>query len=170
MATILATVVAALAVSACGTDGSGFAGDYEVVSVAKETGACGGVGDPQAIDDSVRWFELADVESSAGPLVGFYVCQGLGECQPDYDLYRSFGQGPDGWVTTVSTAIDPGCTLQYRERALSRVDDTTIQIDDHLYSETDPTLSGDACAIAEAKRRGTTMPCVEQTTTLADER
>lgn len=135
-----------------------------------QTGGCGGVGMQQAITDDVRWFRLADVESDAGQLVGYYACPSLGMCQPDYDLYRSFGKGADGWITTVSTAIDPGCTLQYRERALSRVDDTTIQIDDHLYAETDPSLSGDACSIDEARRRATAMPCTAQTTTLADAR
>jgi hypothetical protein len=159
-----------LALAACGTDASGFVGDYETVTIAKQTGGCGGVGDPQPIPDNVHWFRLDDVDTKAGPLVGYYVCQDLGACQADYDLYRSFGKGSDSWLTTVSTAIDPGCTLQYRERTLSRVDDMTIQIDDVLYSDVDPSLTGDACAIAEAKRRGTSMPCVEQTTSLADAR
>jgi hypothetical protein len=165
----MATIVV-LALAGCGTDASGFAGDYEAVDIAMQTAGCGGAGDPQPIADDARWFRLADVDTAAGPLVGYYVCQDLGACLPDYDLYRSFGRSADGWVTTISTAIDPGCTLQYRDRVLSRVDDMTIQIDDYLYAETDPSLSGEACSIGEAKRRGTTMPCTAQTTTLADER
>lgn len=154
----------------CGDDSSDFDGDYETVSITKQAGGCDGQGVDEPIPDTSQWFRLDLVETEAGALLAYYVCQDVGACLPDYDLYRSFGKGPDGWLTTVATAIEPGCTLQYRERALSSVDDMTIQIDDRLYREVDPTLSGDACAIAEARMRGTAMPCVEQTISIAEQR
>jgi hypothetical protein len=163
-------VAIAILASGCGDDPSGFAGDYETVSTSVQSDGCGGVGTPEMVPDSLHWFRLGDVETDTGMLVGYFQCFDAESCSEMYDLYRSFGGGDDGgWLTTVSTAIDPGCTLQYRERILSRVDDMTIEIDDVLYQEVDPSLSGEACAIAEAKRRGTTMPCVKQTVYLADE-
>ncbi len=157
-------------VAGCGDNSSEFGGDYETVRVTRQTDGCGGVGVEEAVPDNLHWFRLDTVDTEAGKLLGYYVCQDLGACLPEYDLYRSFGQGPDGWLTTVATAIDPGCTLQFRERKLSAVDAATIQIDDLLYREVDPSLSGDACAIEEARMRGTSMPCVEEVVYTAEAR
>jgi hypothetical protein len=154
----------------CGDDSSDFDGAYETVSLTKQVDGCGGQGAEEPIPDTIHWFRLDLVETELGALLAYYACQDLGVCLAEYDLYRSFGKGPDGWLTTVATAIDPGCTLQYRERTLSSIDDTTILIDDRLYREVDPSLSGDACAIEEARMRGTAMPCTEQTLTIAERR
>lgn len=164
---IMRISIAALLATGCGDDPSGFAGDYETLSV--ERGACGEVGTPEAIPDNAHWFRLADTENDAGALVAYYACFDAETCAEVYDLYRSFGRSADGWLTTVATAIDPGCTLQFRERRLVRIDDATIAIEDVLYRDVDPSLSGDACAIEEARRRGTSMPCVEQVVFVADE-
>jgi hypothetical protein len=168
---MIASIAVLVALSACsGAVDSGFSGDYETVDVSKQVGGCGGAGDPQVVGGDVHWFRLADVDDPAGRLVGYFPCQDLGVCADQYNLYLSFGSTGGAWITTVSTAIDPGCTLQYRERTLTRVDDTTIEIDDVLHQDVDPSLSGDACSIAEAKQRGATMPCVAETISLADER
>lgn len=171
MRTIIASLVATVAIVApgCSDDPSGFAGDYETVSTSVQSGSCGGVGTPEMVPDNLHWFRLADVETDKGMLVGYYPCFDAQTCSEMYDLYRSFGGSTEsGWLTTVSTAIDPGCTLQYRERILTRVDDVTIEIDDVVYQDVDPSLSGDACGPPEAKRRGKTMPCIQETVHLAD--
>ena len=147
-----------------------FAGDYETVDVEHQADGCGQPTTPQPIGDDMHWFRLDDVTAATGPLVAYYPCSALGDCVADYDLYRSFGKTGADWMTTISAAFDPGCRLQYRERRLTRVDDTTIETDDLLYAEVDGSLSGDACSIAEAKQRGTSMPCVEETVSLADVR
>lgn len=103
------------------------------------------------------------MDTPAGALVGYFACVDLGACTDVHDLYRSFGKVGARWLTTVSTAIDPGCMLQYRERTLTRVEGAggaTIAIDDWLHQDVDPTLTGEACAIEEARARGTSMPCV----------
>jgi len=163
----LSIAVPILLVAGC-DDGSGYTGDYELVSIV--SGACEVAGGPQPISDEVRWFQLADVETPSGLLVGYFPCVAPGECRAEHDLYRSFGRDGDRWVTTVAVALDPGCTLRYRERTLGRVDDTTIRIDDIAHEELDPGLSGETCAIEEARRRGTSMPCVERTEQRAEVR
>ena len=55
-------------------------------------------------------------------------------------------------MTTIAIALEPGCTLRYRERTLDRLDDASIVIDDVAYEEIDPALTGDACSISEARR------------------
>jgi hypothetical protein len=153
---------------ACTDDGSGFAGDYEMVSWQKQEGACGGTADPQTVPADSMWFRLDDVDLEAGTLVGYYRCFELGACEEVVDLYRSFGVAPEGYVTTVASAIEPPCMLGFRIRLLERVDDTTIRIDETLQREVDMTLSGDACSIEEARARRDSMPCVEQSVWTAE--
>lgn len=168
MAPSIATAACVLALAGCTDGGSGFTGDYETVAIT--TGACDVAGTPDAIPDSDRWFQLADVDTSTGLLVGYFPCVAPGECLADHDLYRSFGRDGDRWLTTIAIALDPGCTLRFRERTLQRTGDATIQIDDVAYEELDPTLAGDSCTISEAKRRGTAMPCVSRTEIFAESR
>ena len=58
---------------------------------------------------------------------------------------------------TVTTAGVPG---PYRDRS----------VDDVAYEELDPSLTGDACSINEARRRGTTMPLSSETELVAEMR
>lgn len=122
------------------------------------TSSAGPVGD----DD--HWFRLGDVDE----LVGYYPCVALGDCRAEHDLYRSFGRTDDAWETTIAIALEPGCTLRYRVRTLDWKDDTRIVIDDVAYEEIDPSLSGDACSISEARRRGTSMPLSTETELVAE--
>lgn len=163
-----ASLAVLLLACACGDDGSGFAGDYEMVALEKQDGACGGTGEAQTVPADAVWFRLEDVEVEAGPLVAYYRCFELGVCEEVLDLYRSFGVAPDGYVTTLASAIEPPCTLGFRRRVLERVDDTTIRIDETLQREVDMSLSGDACSIEEAGARRDTMPCVEQSVWTAE--
>lgn len=141
---------------ACTEDGSGFTGDYETVSSA--IGACDAPGRAEPVIEDEHWFRLSDVDTG----VGYFPCVAPGECRTEHDLYRSFGRDGDRWVTTIAIALEPGCTLRFRERTLDWLDDDHIVIDDIAYEEVDPSLSGEACAISEARRRGTAMPCVQQ--------
>lgn len=169
MTTSIASLLGVFALLAgCTDDSSELAGDYETVSVTRQADGCGGARADEAVPDNLRWFRLSLVDTDAGTLLGYYMCFEPGSCSTDYDAYRSFGTGPDGWLTTIATAIEPGCTLQYRERTLASAGDTTIRIDDLLYRDIDPALSGDACSIEEARMRGTAMPCVEETVYLAE--
>ena len=163
------TIALALAlVAGCDDDGSGFTGDYETIEIS--AGACDAPGAAQPIDDDSRWFQLADVTTPSGVLVGYFPCTGPAMCLADHDLYRSFGRDGERWLTTVAFAHEPGCTLRYRERTLHRDDSATIRIEDLAYEEIDPALTGAACAIAEARRRGTAMPCVQRTVLRAETR
>lgn len=134
--------------------------------MSSTTGACDAPGTVQPVIDDDHWFRLADV----GVLVGYFPCVAPGDCRTEHDLYRSFGNDGERWVTTIAIALEPGCTLRFRERTLDRLDATSIVIDDVAYEEIDPTLSGDACAISEARRRGTSMPCVQRTELVAETR
>jgi hypothetical protein len=156
-------IVASICLAAC-TDGSGFAGDYETVTTTR--GGCDVPGVAEPVIDDAHWFRLGDVEQ----LVGYFPCVAPGECRSEHDLYRSFGHEGEQWITTIAIALEPGCTLRYRERTLDRLDDTSIVIDDVAYEEVDPALSGDACSISEARRRATTMPCVQRVELVAETR
>jgi hypothetical protein len=130
-------------------------------------GTCDAPDVAQPIEDTAHWFQLADVDTETGLLVGYFPCTEPGGCLADHDLYRSFGRDGERWLTTIATALDPGCTLRYRERTLVRIDDTTIEIDDVAYEEIDPSAS---CTMLEARRRGTTMPCVSRSVLTAESR
>jgi hypothetical protein len=147
-------ILASICLAAC-TDGSGFAGDYETV-----TSSAGAVAD----DD--HWFRLDDTDT----LVAYYPCVAPGECRTEHDLYRSFGWADDRWETTIAIALEPGCTLRFRVRTLDWKSDTRIVIDDVAYEEIDPALTGDACSISEARRRGTSMPLASETELVAEMR
>jgi hypothetical protein len=147
-------IVASICLAGC-TDGSGFAGDYETV-----TSSAGPV-----IEDE-HWFRLADVDD----LVGYFPCVAPGECRTEHDLYRSFGREDGRWETTIAIALEPGCTLRFRVRTLDWKDDASIVIDDVAYEEVDPALTGDACSITEARRRGTSMPLASETELVAEAR
>ena len=145
-------IVASICLAGC-VDGSGFAGDYETV-----TSSAGPV-----IDDD-HWFRLGDVNE----LVGYFPCVAPGECRTEHDLYRSFGREDDRWETTIAIALEPGCTLRFRVRTLDWKDDTRIVIEDVAYEEVDPSLTGDACSITEARQRGTSMPLSSETEIVAE--
>ncbi len=164
----IATAACVLALAGCTDGGSGFTGDYETVAIT--TGPCDSAGTPDAIPVSDRWFQLADVDTPTGLLVGYFPCVAPDECLAEHDLYRSFGRDGERWLTTIAFALDPGCTLRFRERTLQRTGDATIQIDDVAYEELDPTLAKDTCTISEAKRRGTAMPCASRTESVAESR
>lgn len=151
-----------LLASACdGIEPSGFAGDYQTVSLAQ--GDCITMGAFQPVPETDTWFRLDDTEIETGPLVAYYPCHELGACNSVIDLYRSFGEAAEGWLTTVASAIQPPCMLGFRKRVLSRADAMTITIVETLQQEVDDTLSGAACSLDEARARRDTMPCVERT-------
>jgi hypothetical protein len=156
--------------SACGDNlvESGFAGDYQMVGWLQQTGGCDDAGIAQPIPETDTWFRLADQELEAGLLVGYFPCHELGSCNSVVDLYRSFGESPQGWLTVISSAIQPPCTLGYRRRTLTRVDAMTIEIDDTLQQAVDDTISGAACSLAEARARRESLPCVEHSVWAAE--
>lgn len=165
------TSIAILALaSACGDNAneSGYAGDYQMVSLRTQQGSCGGAGEPAAVPDTDAWFRLVDQDGATGPLIAYYPCHELGACSTVLDLYRSFGAAPDGWLTVVASAIQPPCMLGYRRRVLSRIDEMTITIDDTLAQQVDDTLSGDACSLDEARARQDVMPCVAESVWTAE--
>lgn len=158
-------LVVLLLASAC-DDGSGFAGDYESTSFA--LGSCGTTQD-EPVPGNDQFFRLADADG----LVAYYPCTAVGRCDALYDLTRSFGAAKDGataWAGYLATAI-PGatCTLTYRVRRLSRGDDG-VHVDTDVYRVADDTLTGSACSQDAAAERGTTMPCVEQSQLVAEDR
>ena len=166
-------VLALVLVGAC-DDGSGFAGDFEAVSFAREQGSCGGARVDEDVPGNDALFRLADVEVPNGMLVGYYACTEIGVCSELYDLARSFGaakEDPSEWAGYLSTAL-PGvtCTLTYRVRTLSRADDGRIQIDTQVFRDTDDTLMSDACNQSVAAERAMTMPCVETSLLVAEDR
>lgn len=168
---IVMIAVAILASSACGDNeasDSGFAGDYMMYSLTHQVGGCGGTGTVVDVPPETTWFRLDDLVVQAGPLVGYYHCETVGECDSLYDLYLSFGQGSDGsWLTVVSASVQPPCTLSYRRHVLTRVDDMQIQITDTLQQQVDDTLTGTACNKDVAKARKDEMPCIDQSIWLA---
>jgi hypothetical protein len=151
------------AVSACGDNlaESGFAGDYQMVAWVQQQGGCDGAGTLQTVPETDTWFRLADEELETGRLVGFFPCHELGSCNAVADLYRSFGDSPEGWSTVITSAIQPPCTLGYRRRTLGRIDALTIEIDETLQQAVDDTISGAACSLDEARARRDSLPCVE---------
>ncbi len=172
----LFTLVASVGVLAAACDdGSGFAGDYEVVSIQDELGSCGGekMDEPVLADD--QFFRLADVDTSNGPLVGYYACVALGNCTDLYDITLSFGPAKDdpaGWAGYISSAIPStgGCQLGYHVRTLSRGSDDKLHIDERVFRMTDDTLIGSDCNFNAAAERGDSMPCDAESTTIAEDR
>jgi hypothetical protein len=159
-------MIAFATLAACAGDDlsdSGYAGDYMTSSLSQQQGACDGQGSAVAVPPETAWFRLDDVMTEAGPFVGYFHCENLGECDTLYDIYKSFGQAPDGsWLTVIAASVQPPCTLSYRRHSLVRVDDIRIQITDTLQQLVDDTLSGTACNKDVAKARKDEMPCVEQ--------
>jgi hypothetical protein len=154
-------------VCAC-DDGSGFVGNYETVTASR--GACGAeVSEPVAPED--QFFRLDDVDASGGVLVAYYACADLERCEDLYDLARSFGRAKDeGWAGYISSAIPSmGCTLTHRIRRLSSTPGG-VQIATEIYRMTDGTLMGADCDQAAASERGSTMPCIETSTLVAEDR
>ncbi len=164
-AALLLTVVCAC------SDGSGFAGDYETVSASR--GACDAnpADEPVAPQDAL--FRLDDVEVTGGLLVAYYACADLTRCEDLYDLARSFGRAKDDdshWAGYVSSAIPSmGCILTHRIRRLT-TSLNGVTITTEVYRMTDGTLMGADCDQAVASERGTTMPCIETSTLVAEDR
>jgi hypothetical protein len=138
--------------------GSGFEGTYETISIAR--GACDATPASDAIAPSDQFFKLADTDE----LVAYYACTDVASCDDLYDLTRSFGE--PRWTGTLATAI-PGatCALTYRVRVLTREDDGI-----HIATRTYRTMEDAPCTSDEARLRGTSMPCVEQSLQIAKER
>lgn len=167
MRALLAILV--LLIGAC-DGGSGFAGDYAAIDVAREQGACTGTRVAEPVPPRDQWFQLAD---TAG-LVAYHACDEQGMCDVQYDLARSFGTARPGdgeWAGYVSSAI-PGaaCTLSFRVRTLARGDDGSLEIATRVHRELDDTLTGSACTDTVASERGTAMACVEHALLTAQDR
>jgi hypothetical protein len=163
-------IIAVTLAAACGSSGSGFAGDYEAVELTTQHGGCG----ERTADTSAHdLFRLDDVDTANGALIGYYPCAAIGTCDELYDLSLSFGRAkddPDGWAGYVSTAIPTTpCQLSYRVRTLS-ADDRGIAITEQVFRDTDPALTGAACNSAAASARGDGMPCVDDSLTIAEDR
>jgi len=159
-----------LVVCAC-TDSSGFAGSYETVTASR--GACDGAQVDEPVAPQDQFFRLDDVDATGGLLVAYYACADLARCEDLYDLARSFGRAKDDdtrWAGYISSAIPTmGCTLTHRIRRLTS---TTggVSISTEVYRMTDGTLMGADCDQAVASERGTTMPCIETSSLVAEDR
>lgn len=156
-------------VCAC-SDGSGFAGTYEAVRASR--GTCGNeASEPVSPQD--QFFRLDDVDVTGGLLVAYYACAGLERCDDLYDLARSFGRAKDDdvrWAGYISSAIPSmGCILTHRIRRLTATS-TGVQIATEVHRMTDGTLMGADCDQAVAAERGATMPCIETSTLVAEDR
>lgn len=164
------SAVLVLSVACACSDASGFAGTYEGVSATR--GACGAeTAEPVRVED--QFFRLDDVDVTGGLLVAYYACVDPDRCEDLYDLSRSFGRDKTDdsrWAGYVSSAIPSlGCMLSHRIRRLTATK-TGVQIATEVYRMTDGTLMGADCDQAVASERGTTMPCVEASTLVAEDR
>ena len=159
-----------IVVGAC-TDGSGFAGAYETVTASR--GACGSAEADEPVAPQDQFFRLDDVDVTGGLLVAYYACADLERCEDLYDLSRSFGRAKDDdsrWAGYVSSAIPTmGCTLTHRVRRLTSTNGG-VSISTEVYRMIDGTLVGPDCDQAVASERGTTMPCIELSTLVAEDR
>jgi hypothetical protein len=153
------------------SDGSGFAGTYETVTASR--GACGSDEADEPVAPQDQFFRLDDVDVTGGLLVAYYACVDLARCEDLYDLSRSFGRAKDddsGWAGYVSSAIPSmGCILTHRIRRLTSTNGG-VTITTEVYRMTDGTLMGADCDQAVASERGTTMPCAETSTLVAEDR
>ena len=137
-------------------------GDYEVTDEAR-AGDCESPLDPVDVEPTERYFHLEHmVLDDGGALLAYYPCAGPGECNDVHDLFRSFGRVDGQWVTTVATAIAPGCLLRFRRRVLEGTGDGVLIVD-RAYEQLDDTIDDAACVQALARERGDSMPCVEVT-------
>ncbi len=172
---LLFTLLGTAALASACDDGSGFGGDYEVVSIQDEVGSCGGTKMDEPVLPDDQFFRLADVDTSNGMLVAYYACVALANCTELYDITLSFGRAkedPDGWAGYISSAIPSSttCLLGYHVRRLTRGADDKLHIDEQVFRMTDDTLVGADCNFKAAAERGTSMPCVEESATIAEDR
>jgi hypothetical protein len=135
-------------------------GQYELVAVQNQSDGCDGELQDAPIPDEHRWFRLESLEVQTGPLIAWYACIDPGRCSSAYDLYYSFGTGPDGWSTRIYAAVNPPCQLSYQLRVLSPVDASTIKIEALTRREIQESVASEACDYSLAKSRGSDMPCV----------
>ena len=165
---MMRSAVLVVSVACACSDGSGFAGTYETVTASR--GACGSE-TTEPVPPQDQFFQLDDVDVTGGLLVAYYACAELERCDDLYDLSRSFGRAKDsGWAGYVSSAIpSTGCILTHRIRRLSSTS-SGVQIATEVYRMTDDTLRGADCDQAVASERGTTMPCIETSTLVTEDR
>lgn len=154
---------------ACGGSESAadFDGDYELVE--QLSGPCDGPLEPVPIEPTDQFFRFSAEPFADGTLVAYYSCAAPGDCNDTFDLFRSFGRTDGVWVTTVATAVAPGCLLRFRRRELTATDDGVLIIDT-VHEALDESLPDDECVQATARARGESMPCVSTTELVAERR
>jgi hypothetical protein len=167
--TRIAPLALILGVAACGdgSGSSGFAGDYELVSITLIEGSCSGTGAQQTILPEDQYFQLTDEDIFGAPMVGFRACTAVAQCDADWDLFSSFGEmDGGGWGSTMSSASISGtgpCYLTHVQRELTRATPDSIVIVTTRYEDTDDTLTtAETCTYEAAEARGTTMPCTSK--------
>ena len=147
--------------AACGGDSeSGFAGDYQTVSIESRA-TCAGAYTTEAIPAEQEYFRLADESIFGVSMVGWHTCTAVGACSSDMSLLSSFAEESGAWRNDIYTWSYGGgtCSMGATLQSLERVDATTIRVRSESRSVEDTTLTEAECDDTTVKARLASAPC-----------